>query len=61
MTIVWSLIHSNTSIKIVSGPVRWKKKSNPRKLAKIQVQVKHFVAYTDAASQHTNFDWKASW
>ena len=28
-------------------------------MAKLQVQVKHFVSYTDAASQLTNFEWKA--
>ena len=33
-----------------------KKKSNPRKMAKLQVQVKHFVTYTYAASQLTNFE-----
>ena len=47
---VWSLsiIHSNTS-----------KVSNPRKMAKLQVQVRHFETYTDEASQLTNFEWKA--
>ena len=39
--------------------IRWKKKSNPRKMAKLQLQVKHFVAYTRVASQFTNFEWKA--
>ena len=44
------------TVEIILQFLFGEKKSNPRKMAKLQVQVKHFVAYTGVASQLTNFE-----